>query len=458
MNRYSQLNTIIDTVKPTTIVEVGTWNGLRALDMCRTALKHNPNVHYIGFDLFETGTPEIDAAELNAKKRVSLEQVSKTLEGHGFSFELHEGDTKETLKNVTVPDDAFVFIDGGHSIETIKSDYEHLKHCKTIILDDFYVPNEEGKCVDTKVYGCNEIIKGDEFLIMPATDPVREGGRVRMALKPAGAWPGKMNIQVQTRNCVPEKNIRANVKYNIQFMDKYLEECEAHDATAVIVSGGPSRMDFLEEIKEVAGKENHYIFCVKTSHDWLLENNIIPWACLLLDPRPHVLDFIENPHKDVRYIAASMVHPVTMDRLVEAKANIWGYHAFVGAGEAQAVHKEVGDAMMISGGSTAASRGMSVLHAIGFRKFLLYGFDSSYKDKPLKEETHGLKKKDPLLVECEGRQFWSDLELLAQAQDFEKLMKTGKDIHIEIRGDGLIPHLFRSKHKKRKTFTELFNG
>jgi hypothetical protein len=458
MNRYSQLNTLIESVKPTTIVEVGTWNGLRALDMCQTALKHNPNVHYIGFDLFETGTPEIDSAELNAKKRVSMEQVVKTLEGHGFSFELHEGNSKETLPKVKIPDDAFVFIDGGHSVETIKSDYDLLKHCKTVVLDDWYQKDESGNCVDTKLYGCNTVIHGEEFLIMPATDPVREGGLVRMAVKPPQAWPGKMKIQVQTRNCVPEKNIQANVKYNVQFFEKYLEECEPHDATAVIVSGGPSRLDFLEEVKEIAGKEGHYIFCVKTSHDWLIKEGIIPWACLLLDPRPHVLDFIETPHKDIRYITASMVHPVTMDRLVEAKAQIWGYHAFVGAGEAKAVQKELGDAMMISGGSTAASRGMSVLHSIGFRKFILIGFDSSYKEKPTKEETHGLKKKDPIMVDCEGRQFWTDLELLAQAQDFEKLIKLGKDIHVEVRGDGLIPHLFRVKHKKRKEFTELFNG
>ena len=37
---------------------------------------------------------------------------------------------------------------------------------------------------------------------------------------------------------------------------------------------------------------------------------------------------------------------------------------------------------MVSGGTTAASRGISVMHMLGFRKFALYGYDSCFWEKP----------------------------------------------------------------------------
>ncbi len=46
-----------------------------------------------------------------------------------FTFELHKGDSKETVpacKAIETVD--FAYIDGGHSYETVKADFENLKH------------------------------------------------------------------------------------------------------------------------------------------------------------------------------------------------------------------------------------------------------------------------------------------------------------------------------------------
>ena len=55
-NRYKQLADLIRAYKPKTILETGTWNGGRAIEMALASFKHQDSVHYIGFDLFEDAT------------------------------------------------------------------------------------------------------------------------------------------------------------------------------------------------------------------------------------------------------------------------------------------------------------------------------------------------------------------------------------------------------------------
>ena len=51
---------------------------------------------------------------------------------------LVRGNTRETLKPISAD---FVYIDGGHSIETIQGDYDALKSSPVIVFDDFYIPD-----------------------------------------------------------------------------------------------------------------------------------------------------------------------------------------------------------------------------------------------------------------------------------------------------------------------------
>lgn len=180
--RYYQLGTIIRKHKPKTILEIGTWNGGRAIDMCAVALNYGP-VHYIGYDLFESADNDTDARELNVKRHYSLNDVTKRLfefqDGNPeFTFELHKGDTNKTLQ---FHDADFVYIDGGHSIATIENDYNKTCHVPICILDDYYLQDRAG-LPDITVYGCNTLIDQlteigkRKIKIMPKADPIKGGG------------------------------------------------------------------------------------------------------------------------------------------------------------------------------------------------------------------------------------------------------------------------------------------
>ena len=455
--RYAQLLPIIAKAKPQTIVEVGTWNGLRAIEMCTEALKHQEKVLYLGFDLFEEASAESDERELNVKRHHSVAEVEARLgefkkANTGFDFKLFRGDTGKTIKWLPdIPVD-FAFIDGGHSTETIKSDYEGLKHAKVIVLDDFYK-----KGPDTEKYGCNSLVEDiKDKVLLPEKDPVKGGGTVQMVMMPKSAWPGKISLVIKTQNCANDDEIEANIRANVPRIDRWIHECRTHLTGAVIASGGPSLIEKLDDIRAHQDSGGH-VFCVKHAHDTLIKEGIIPYGCILLDPRDHVQDFIENPHPDVMYFVASMCHSTTLDRLIEKKARIIGYNACVGAGE-EKVLPDFGKHILIGGGSTSATRGISILYALGFRIFELYGFDSCYYEP---QDTSIMTKTDHqkfFEVEVSGKKFWTDAELMAQAQDFDKLMQQDKDIEINVHGGGMIAHIWTIRRKVLPEFGEVVNG
>jgi predicted O-methyltransferase YrrM len=170
--RYLQLLQAVRDKQPTAILEVGTWNGARALEMLNLA----PKAKYYGFDLFEDATPETDRLEKNVKPHYYMEKVWERLEG--FDVGLFKGNTRETLKTFDKPVD-FVWLDGGHSIETIRSDWENVKRILMpdawVFFDDYYTGP-----IDTSVMGCNEIVKDLKHEVLPEKDYVVGGGFVQM--------------------------------------------------------------------------------------------------------------------------------------------------------------------------------------------------------------------------------------------------------------------------------------
>lgn len=175
--RYEQLLKAVRDKQPRAILEIGTWNGERARQMLNLA----PGAIYYGFDLFEDATSETDQEEKNVKPHYTLEYVEGKL--YGYQAYLYKGNTRETLKNFNKPVD-FVWLDGGHSVETIRSDWEHVKRClepdAVVYFDDYYAGP-----IDTTRFGCNEIVKDLKHEVLPHADWVSGGGTVQMVR----VWP-----------------------------------------------------------------------------------------------------------------------------------------------------------------------------------------------------------------------------------------------------------------------------
>jgi hypothetical protein len=136
------------------MIEIGVWRGDRAVRF----LTHGEQlVEYVGFDLFEGMTDELHEKEGMAacffqymdKVQERLLSVSRP----ETIVSLIKGNTKQTLPEFTASCQNcydFIFIDGGHSLDTIENDWKYaslaLAPDGVCIFDDYYLENETIGC------------------------------------------------------------------------------------------------------------------------------------------------------------------------------------------------------------------------------------------------------------------------------------------------------------------------
>lgn len=143
--RYDQLLQEIDTLHPQTILEIGTNDGANAVRLFQRASRYRDDVQYYGFDLFESLNDTTLVQEF-ALATPSLEEVENFMDRNGLlSRHLFSGNTIETLRSTkaNLPKMDLVFIDGGHSQETVASDWMHVQdliHARSVVFFDDY-PN-----------------------------------------------------------------------------------------------------------------------------------------------------------------------------------------------------------------------------------------------------------------------------------------------------------------------------
>lgn len=285
---------------------------------------------------------------------------------------------------------------------------------------------------------------------------VNDGPAPRPTQSPRG--PKSAPLEVKIKNCLPHEEIRKNVSDNLALIPRWVPECRPSSETVVFVSGGP-RLD-VDKVRDYAHK-GYRIVCVKHSLERLLKAGIVPWGCVLLDPRVHVENFVHNPDPRVNYFVSSMVDPSVLMRLLENECPVWGYHAAVGADEQQYVARGT---PIIAYGSASAVRGLFVLKAMGFTRFIMLGYDLCHFEKPDLNERLPDGNKKYLEVALEQptwgggkavRTFWTEGQFLAQAQEIERIANE-KMLEIRAEGDGMVPWMLEHKKRNRTWFKTVY--
>ena len=280
----------------------------------------------------------------------------------------------------------------------------------------------------------------------------------------------KKPIVVTPQDCMPIEDIRMNILTNAKRLPiSITKRCQWNDEEVAIVSAGPSLKKSFREIQQLQNRGVR-IVCVKHSHNTLLENNIQPWACTILDPRPFNeksthgyvrKELLAEPHPRVMYWVATMSNPDVVTHLLDKKAKVVAWDAYCNAIEGWDFFK---DRLLITGGTCAGMRSIGLLHTLGFRTMHLYGFDSCIEGEPENKDElaeDGRKKWLKVSVGEDNKPYWTTGELLAQAQDFEKLMQREEiDLDIYVHGDGLVKALWDDGLKdkiEKTTYKEIFD-
>ena len=147
------------------LLEIGLWRGdtsrMLILNSC------NDEMEYVGVDLFEETNDELIEQERSLRAD-SMEKVRRRLSRYTDNFSLYRGfsrDVLPTLRRVGKKFDA-IWIDGGHSYETVKFDFEQcvdmLAPGGVIFFDDY---TEDTHLPDVKRYIDAELLGRDDLTI-----------------------------------------------------------------------------------------------------------------------------------------------------------------------------------------------------------------------------------------------------------------------------------------------------
>jgi len=187
-NRYRNLTRAIRKFKPQTILEVGTHRGSRAVEMINYAKQYNNDIKYYGFDLFEDMTPNVKEREFHGKCDVTREEAENKISKTGSEYELIVGNTIDTMPdfNPDRPID-FVFIDGGHSIATIASDWSNIERIMSdhtiVLFDDYYENRDDVGCKSL----IDSLIKQNVFVV-DLLDPLDKLSVKKLKRPPLVEW------------------------------------------------------------------------------------------------------------------------------------------------------------------------------------------------------------------------------------------------------------------------------
>ena len=182
-------NLLLDQIyknRPKNFLEVGVFQGVTARNVCEVLKEIYQNeFKYIGIDLFSSSNLPLDNKEgtlkhskisnpfknfyfnfLRKENLNSKKAVSRLLKKFNNNISLYEGYSDKILNSIDISYIDMVFLDGGHSYETVKKDLKilitKLKKNKIIICDDY----------DQKKFGVKRAV--DEFRLEYKIEMVNE--------------------------------------------------------------------------------------------------------------------------------------------------------------------------------------------------------------------------------------------------------------------------------------------
>jgi uncharacterized Rossmann fold enzyme len=278
--------------------------------------------------------------------------------------------------------------------------------------------------------------------------------------------PGFAMLKIQAKCIADDDTLINHIESALARGLQEFADSPIHDGEAVLVGSGPSVREYVPEIRKHKQK-GHIIIAVKSAHDFLIEKGVVPHIALGVDPQAKIKAAFSRKRKEVTYFLASQVHPEVFDYLSDQRVILW--HLFTGKEKEKELLK---NKLKVGGGSTSGMRAMTVAYLMGFRKLHLYGYDSCIRTDLLKvtgEKVKGIEewmdkaraaignkpadelfqwltdhhgREVPILkLFVEGKDFWADKAMAAQATEFEMMLNVLQGVQVKAHGEGLIQHL-----------------
>lgn len=254
-------------------------------------------------------------------------------------------------------------------------------------------------------------------------------GWVPEVWKIGGGTAVELETQGNTQGSVLVENIHNALRMAYPVLDKH----EAHEGHAVIVGGGPSLKESIEEIR-LRKTEGQTIFATNATYKFLLENGIRPDYHVMLDARPENVEFIVE---DAKGIFCSHCAP----NVLASCKDVTIFHPYA-EDIIEVIQDEKRPCALIAGGSSVGLKAIEITYVMGFRNIHVYGMDSSYRDdnhhaykQPLNDSERTLE------ITCNGVNYKAAAWMIVQVEEFKAQIQNllSDNVTVTIHGTGLLP-------------------
>lgn len=252
-----------------------------------------------------------------------------------------------------------------------------------------------------------------------------------------------------------DEQLLGNIKANSPGRT-WLKLEEAHDRVAVLCGSGPSLADTLPEIRGHAARGD-VIFGLNAAAGFLFENGILASYQAIADARAATADLI-GPAKE--HLFASQVSPKCFERM--PSAHLWH---MINDDIDEVLPEYDDDYCLVGGGTSIGCTALFLAYAMGYRKFVLYGYDTSYRGDNHHVVDQALNDEEAVVtIPFMGRDYTVSLTMRGQCRAFfavAHVMQKTMGCTIEVHGDGILPDMWRagpdalSEHQKYETMWSL---
>ena len=267
-----------------------------------------------------------------------------------------------------------------------------------------------------------------------------EKGCISLNLEEGERGPFKQsNGRVNVSNGVILKNLRHNMKRTLP----QLRLTPEREEELVILAGGASMLDYVDEIKErIDGGAKCMV--MNGTHDWAASQGILRHFYSMIEMRPSGAQFVANPHPGIVYCISSACSPLVFDALKDIPS-VYMMHCAGMQSRTTTLNRYYYNRIpaWVEGGSTIGLRAPMLAWWLGFRKFHFYGLDSCIIDTRHHAYPQALNDDSALeIIKVGDREFFCQGWMGDQAIGFLNFIRDRGDLfQLQVHGDGLIAYL-----------------
>lgn len=240
-------------------------------------------------------------------------------------------------------------------------------------------------------------------------------------------------------NTSPEQ-IVANIRANTALPLEWLTFKPETGRPAIMVGGGPSAADYLEEIRAMQGAGGT-VFAMNGSSAWLRQNGIVPDWQVIADAKEETASLVDPEAKG--HLFSSAVNSATMAAVPDPI--VW-HPVIAGIEECFPEDRRKAEYSIV-GGTSAGTHAMCAAYVLGHRVIHCFGYDSSHRGDAGHAYAQPMNDSIPVCeVPWAGKTYRCSIAMKAQAEHFQLTARemVGLGVTLIVHGDGLLPAMWNT--------------